>query len=57
MYFSKYSFNEKIIVPLKLIIILLLHIRGEPCLNPGSASQFVFEEGDVAIVLAQEVYI
>ena len=32
-------------------------IRGEPCLNPGSASQFVFEEGDVAIVLAQEVYI
>ena len=32
-------------------------IRGEPCLNPGSASEFVFEEGDVAIVLAQEVYI
>ena len=32
-------------------------IHGEPCLNPGSKSQFVFEAGDVAIVLAQEVYI
>ena len=32
-------------------------IHGEPSLNPGSASQFVFEEDDVAIVLAQEVYI
>ena len=32
-------------------------IRGTPSLNPGRASKFVFEQGDVAIVLAQEVYI
>ena len=32
-------------------------IHGELSLNPGSTSRFVFEEGDVAVVLAQEVYI